>query len=146
MVTFLTLLLSSSSPLTFLPSFAHSVTEQAKIFRSSVVSASLWKIAASMRNGRRRTALHGVQYCCFLDHARSPAAVRRRTSAIRRRILLPTAAKVVSILREKQKVSLDLLLRKIPQRISQANYFKQPHVRTLTELCLMWRSWLVSQD
>ena len=60
MVTTLSSSLSSSAPLEFSPSFAHSVMEQAKIFRRSPASDSPWRIAASVRNGGRRTALCGV--------------------------------------------------------------------------------------
>ena len=59
-LTLLYLSLLSSFLLAFSPSFAHSVMEQAKIFRSLPASDSPWRIAASARNGRRRTALCGV--------------------------------------------------------------------------------------
>ena len=55
------LLSSLSSPLESSPSFAHSVMEKEKTFRSSPVSNSLLSITASVRNGGRRTALRGVQ-------------------------------------------------------------------------------------
>ena len=100
MVIRLSLSFSSSALLAFYPSFAHSVMEQAKIFRSLPASDSPWEIAASVRNGRRRTALRSVQYLCFFERAKSPSAVQRRTSAIRSCILLPYAAKVISILRQ----------------------------------------------
>ena len=61
MVMALYSLLSSSASLVFSPTFSHSVMEQAKIFRRSPASESLWRIAASVRNGGRMTALSGVQ-------------------------------------------------------------------------------------
>ena len=59
-----------------------------------------------MRNDGRKTALHRVQSRCFFKRVRSPGAVRRRTSAIWRRILTPSAAKVMSILRGKTEGEL----------------------------------------
>ena len=64
-----------------------------KIFRSSPASEFLLRITASVRNGGRRTALHGVQFRCFLKRARSPAAAQRRTSVMGRWILSPSAEK-----------------------------------------------------
>ena len=49
---------------------AHSVMERAKIFRSSTRSDLPWRIAATVKNGVRRTALREVQSRCFLYHAR----------------------------------------------------------------------------
>ena len=72
--------------------------ERAKIFRRSPASNSPWRIAASVRNVERRTALMEVQSICFLDSARLPAAAQRRTSAIRRQILVPSAAKAILVL------------------------------------------------
>ena len=92
--------LSSSASLVFYPYFAHSVMEGAKIFRSLPASDSLWRFAASVRNGGRRTALYGVHPLCFFEHVRSPLAAQRRTSVIGIRILSPSAAKVISIFRE----------------------------------------------
>ena len=51
----------SSDSLVFPPSFALSVMKRAKIFRILPASNSLWRIAASVGNGGRRTALCGVQ-------------------------------------------------------------------------------------
>ena len=99
-VTKLSLPLSLSSLLEESAFDAHSVMERAKIFRSSLASDLPWRIADSVKNGGRRTALREVQTRCFLDHARSPAAARRRTSAIRRRIFSPSAAKAISMLNE----------------------------------------------
>ena len=89
MVTTLSSLLSSSALLAFSPSFAHSVMDQAKIFRSSPAFDSPWRITASVINGGRRTALRSVHSPCLFERARLPAAARRRTSAIGRRIFLP---------------------------------------------------------
>ena len=55
------LALSLSSPSSY-PYFAHSVMEQAKIFRSSPASDSMLRIAASVRNVRRTTELRCIQY------------------------------------------------------------------------------------
>ena len=82
------------------PSFAHSMRERAKIFRSSPTSDFVWRIVDSVRNDGRRTALRGVKSRCFFKCTSSPAAARRRTSAIGRWILLPSVAKVMTILRE----------------------------------------------
>ena len=48
---------SSSPPLSFSPSFAHSVIETEKIFRSSPASDYMLRIAASVRNAGRRTLI-----------------------------------------------------------------------------------------
>ena len=66
-----------------------------RILRISPASDSPCRIAASVRNGRRKTELCGVQSLYFLDCARSPAAARRRTSAISIRILSPSAKKAI---------------------------------------------------
>ena len=95
MVMTLSSSLSLSASLVFYPSFAHSVMERSKIFRSSPVSDSQWRITASVINSGSRTALCGVQCICFFKRARLPAAARRRNSAIRRRILSPSAAKAI---------------------------------------------------
>ena len=58
--------LTSFSLLEESASDAHSVMYQAKILKSSPASDSLWRIAASFRNGGRRTELRGVQSLCFL--------------------------------------------------------------------------------
>ena len=100
MVTTLSSSLSLSALLVFSFSFANSVMERAKIFRSLPASYSMWRIASSVRNGGRRTALRGVQSHCFFEHARLLAAAQKRTSVIGRRILLPYTAKAMSILRE----------------------------------------------
>ena len=55
---------------------------------------------ASASNDGRRTALRRVQSLYFLDRARLAAAARSRTSAIGKRILLPSAAKAISIFME----------------------------------------------
>ena len=89
--------LSSPAPLVVFSAFAHSAMEWAKIFRSSPASNSLWRIAASVRNVWRRTALRGVQSLYFLERTRSPVAARRRTSAIGRLILWLSAAKPILI-------------------------------------------------
>ena len=91
-------LASSSSPKES-ASDTHSVIERVNILRSSPASNSPCRIVDSVRNGGRRTVLREVQSLCFLDRARLPAAARRRTSAIRRRILSPYAAKVISVLK-----------------------------------------------
>ena len=49
-----------------------------KIFRSSPASDSPWRIAASVRNGGRRTALRGVQSRCLFERVRSPAAAKEK--------------------------------------------------------------------
>ena len=100
MVMTLSSLLSSSALLVFSPSSAHSVMEEARIYRSWPASDSPWRIAASVRNGGKSTAFRGVQSLCFFDRARLPVAARRRTSMIVRRILLLSMAKEISILRE----------------------------------------------
>ena len=99
MVITLSSLLSSYAPLAFSPSFAHSVMERAKIFRSLPTSDSLWRIVVSVINGGMRMMFCGVQYLCFFERVRLPAAARKRTSAIGRRILSPFAEKAMSILR-----------------------------------------------
>ena len=92
--------LSSSSSSPTVSYSTHSVTERAKIFRSSPASDYLLKIAASAENGGRRTTLSGVQSCCFFDRARSPAAAQRITSIMGRWILSPSMAKAISVLIE----------------------------------------------
>ena len=57
----LSLSLASSASLEESAPDAHSVMERTKILRSSPASDSPWRIAAFVRNGRRRTALQGVQ-------------------------------------------------------------------------------------
>ena len=91
-------LLASSASLKDSVSDAYSVMERAKIFRSSPAYDSPWRIAASVKNGGRSTALQEFQSQCFLDHARSPAAARRITSAIGRQIFSPSTAKAISML------------------------------------------------
>ena len=75
------------------PSYALSMTEQAKIFRSSPASNPLFSIEASVKNDVRGTAFRGLQSCCFFKRARSPEAARRRTSVMGRRILFLYMAK-----------------------------------------------------
>ena len=58
------------------------------------------KIAASVKNFGRRTALRVVQSKCYFECARLPAAARRRTYMIGRRSLSPSEAKAMSILME----------------------------------------------
>ena len=70
---------SLSSLLDFSPSFAHSVIEQAKIFKSLPTSDSPLRIAASVNNFVSRTALRVVQSQCFFKCVRLPAAAQRRT-------------------------------------------------------------------
>ena len=90
------LLLSSSLfPLSFSSSSNLSVMERVKILKNSSTEVFTSRIFASVKNGRRRTALRGVQYRCFLDLARSPAEARRSISAIRRRILLLSTEKAI---------------------------------------------------
>ena len=62
MVMTLSLLLYYSASLVFPPSLSHFVMDRAKIFRNLTASDSSWRIAASVRNGGRRTALHGFKY------------------------------------------------------------------------------------
>ena len=89
--------LASSASLEESASDANSVMDRSKILRSSPAYDSPWRIAASVRNGERKTALRGVQYLCFLDQARSPAASRRRTYAIDIRILSLSTAMAIMI-------------------------------------------------
>ena len=98
--TLLSSLLSLYSPLASLPSFAHYMMEQEKIFRSSPTSDPLLRIAAYARNGERRTALHGVQSCCFFERTRFPAAAQSRTSVMGRRIFFLYTEKSMYILME----------------------------------------------
>ena len=69
-VTTLSSPLASSASLEESASETHSVMERAKIFRSSPSSDFSWRIAASVKNGGRRTALQEVQSRCFLDRAK----------------------------------------------------------------------------
>ena len=92
--------LLSSSPPESSPYSALSVTERAKISRSSPASDLPLRIVASARNGGRSTALCGIQFSLFFERARSPAAARRRTSVMGRQILLPSVAKLISMLME----------------------------------------------
>ena len=76
---------SFSSSLSSSPSSDLSVMERAKILKSSSAVVSPSRISASVKNGRRRTALIGVQSCCFFDLTRSSPTARRSTSDIGRR-------------------------------------------------------------
>ena len=135
------LLVLLSAFLAFTPSFAPSVMERAKIFRSSPSSNSSWRIVASMRNGGKKTALSGIQSLCLFKCARSPVSERRRTSAIGRRILSPSAAKVISILAEIIEGELRSPDTEKPQQIPPVTCFQQSCGQTLTGLRLVWRSW-----
>ena len=54
-------------------------------------------VAASVRNGGRNTALHGVHYQCFFNLVRSSAAAQSSTSVTGRLILSPSVAKAMLI-------------------------------------------------
>ena len=69
----------------------------AKIFRSAYAEVSPLVSAIYFRNGRRRTAFLDVQFRVFFNFASLPAAVRRRTSVVGRRIFSLLPAKVRSI-------------------------------------------------
>ena len=97
-VTTLLSLLASSALLEESASDTHSVMERSKILRSSPVSDLPWRIAAYVKNGGKRRVLREVQYLCFLDRTRLPAEAQRRTSAIGKQILSPSAAKEISML------------------------------------------------
>ena len=124
MVTSLSSSFFSSTLLTFSPSFAHSVIEQAEIFRRSPASDSPQRVAASIRNDGRRTALCGVQSRCFFERARSPAAAQRRTSGIGRQILSPSAAKAMSILTEITEGELRYTSREKTTTDSPSDFFQ----------------------
>ena len=121
-----TTILSSLASLALLEesaSDAHSVMERAKIFRSLPASDSPWRIAASVKNGGRRTALWEVLSLCFFDHTRSPAAARRRTSTIRRRIFLLAAEKAISMLNKITEGELRLPARAKSTKDSPSDLF-----------------------
>ena len=69
-VTMLSSSLSSSASLGGAASKAHSVIEQAKIFKSSPAYDSPWRMATSVSKGGRKTALRDCQYRCFFERAR----------------------------------------------------------------------------
>ena len=96
-----TTLLSSLDSLASLEGSAsndHSMMDQDKTFRSLPAYESPWRMVAFVKNDRRRTAFQEVQLRYFFDRVRFPAAARRRTSAIGRRIFLLSVTKAISML------------------------------------------------
>ena len=67
------------------------------IFSSASAVVSLTVSVISVSNGGRRTAFLSVQYQRFFDFSRLPAAARRRTYFVRRRIFSPSPAKARSV-------------------------------------------------
>ena len=141
---------SSSSALAFSTSFAHYVMEQAKISRRLPASNPPLRITASTTNGRKRTELRGVKSCCFFNRAKSSEAARRKTSVIRRQILLPYAEKAMSILMEttecearisaREKATTDYPRDLFPMVTLQNVYWTLPGVALLVSMTRLGKS------
>ena len=137
---------SSSSPLASFPSFALSVTEQAKIFRSSPPSEFTLRIAYFVRNGGMRTELCGVQPCCFFSAQGGWQWIEAELPWWGDRYLHPPSQNQSPCWLKPQKVCLDLTLGQRPQWTPKGIYSQRLSAQTLIEYRLAWRSWWVWRE